>query len=647
MRTSTIPLAGFVVALICLVSFITMAQVSSQESPIMDELAHIPAGYGYVRYLDFRLNPEHPPLVKALAGIPLLFAGVKFPTDHSSWQTDVNGQWEAGNQFFYFSGNDADRLVQTARYGPIVLTLLLIVLIYAWSAELMGRWWALLPTLLFGLSPHVLAHGHYVTTDIAAAFGVVLATYYFIRMLHSPTKRSVLFAGLAFGIAQSGKFSAVLLVPYFLVLAAIYGGAQGFRAAQGMERFSRWKTIAAAKMRHIARTIVVITLGYLIVVYPLYALFTVNYPIEKQTSDTSTILASFAGGPTPDGAVCKPARCLADLNVWMAGNPVARPFGEYMLGVLMVLQRSAGGNTNYFLGEVSASGWHYYFPVVYAAKEPLPTLILVLAALLGGLVALWRAVKTSGWRFFRRLIDWLGVNFAEFAMLLFIAFYWAWSIKSPLNIGFRHLFPTLPFIYILAAEFWRQFTTSVSIPRAATLVGALLHGTRAVLFSSLKYLATVVLVVWFLLSVLAGYPYYLSYFNEFAGGTMGGYRLVTDSNYDWGQDLARLREFVAAHPEIDRIGVDYFGGGNPKYYLGNKEENWWSARGNPVNENIHWLAVSVNSLQGAMQKGVPGFERKSEDEYRWLTELRPQKPGMGNVPEPDYRVGTSIFVYKL
>ena len=38
----------------------------------MDELAHIPAGYGYIHNFDYRLNPEHPPLVKALAMFPVL-----------------------------------------------------------------------------------------------------------------------------------------------------------------------------------------------------------------------------------------------------------------------------------------------------------------------------------------------------------------------------------------------------------------------------------------------------------------------------------------------------------------------------------------------------------------------------------------------
>jgi hypothetical protein len=170
---------------------------------------------------------------------------------------------------------------------------------------------------------------------------------------------------------------------------------------------------------------------------------------------------------------------------------------------------------------------------------------------------------------------------------------------------------------------------------------------KAVFTSSLKYLAFIFLVAWFVFEAAAGAPYYLSYFNQLGGGTHFGYRYVTDSNYDWGQDLLRLKQFVASHPEIEKIGVDYFGGGNPGYYLGTKNENWWPAKGNPADKGIHYLAVSVNSLQGATQETVPGFVRKPEDEYRWLTDLRPPKPGMGNVPDPDYRIGTSIFVYKL
>jgi O-antigen ligase/TolA-binding protein len=66
----------------------------------------------------------------------------------------------------------------------------------------------------------------------------------------------------------------------------------------------------------------------------------------------------------------------------MSEKRITQPLAEYMLGVLMVMQRSSGGNTGYFLGEVSSSGWWYYFPILFIFKEPLPSLILILLAFL-------------------------------------------------------------------------------------------------------------------------------------------------------------------------------------------------------------------------------------------------------------------------
>ena len=37
-----------------------------------DELTHIASGYSYIHEGDFRMNPEHPPLIKEIAAIPLL-----------------------------------------------------------------------------------------------------------------------------------------------------------------------------------------------------------------------------------------------------------------------------------------------------------------------------------------------------------------------------------------------------------------------------------------------------------------------------------------------------------------------------------------------------------------------------------------------
>ena len=81
--------------------------------------------------------------------------------------------------------------------------------------------------------------------------------------------------------------------------------------------------------------------------------------------------------------------------------------------------------------------------------------------------------------------------------------------------------------------------------------------------------------------------------------------------------MKRLAAFVK-EKNIEKIAVEYFGGGDVKYYLGDKAEIWQSSRGNPKDIGIEWLAVSVNNLEGALAKTAVGFARNPEDEYPWL-----------------------------
>ncbi|MBI4085173.1 MAG: glycosyltransferase family 39 protein [Candidatus Liptonbacteria bacterium] len=638
----------FVLALILAVSLSLMLWASSGDSAIMDELAHIPAGYGYVNNLDYRLNPEHPPLVKALSAIPLVFSDLNFPTTQNSWKNEVNGQWTMGTSFLYESGNDADYILRSARIAPIFLTLILIILIYVWSAKLLGNWWGLLSAFMFGLSPTILAHGHYVTTDIGAAFGIALSTYFFIKFLFSPSLWRLFAAGLAFGAAQLMKFSAALLIPYLAVVMLFFFVYMVCKDWEKTAAGARLKRFSLRAFRYFKSLIIIFVVGYIVIVYPAYFIFTLNYPAEKQASDTEFILTSFAGGPTPAGEICSPARCLADLDIWMSRNWITRPFAEYLLGLLMVIQRSDGGNTNYFMGEVSSAGSPAYFPTVYLLKETIPALIIIftgfLLAAISALKKFFGGIRNAIKYFFT---DYIGSNFAEFSMFVFVLFYWLYSVKSPLNIGVRHLIPTFPFIYILAASAWKRWLYSGLALELKPLSERIVSSVKSIGPLFLKFSFLMVLLFWVALETAGNAPYFLSYFNEAGGGTVGGYRFVTDSNYDWGQDLLRLQKFVDRHPEIDKIAIDYFGGGNPKYYLGNKEVDWSSSKGNPATQSMHWLAVSVNTLQGAIQPLAPGQTRNSADEYGWLNSIRAREPGLGGLPLPNFRAGTSIFVYKL
>jgi hypothetical protein len=358
----------------------------------------------------------------------------------------------------------------------------------------------------------------------------------------------------------------------------------------------------------------------LVLIWVTYVPLVSNYPMERQLRDAQFILTSYGFRPA------------VNLDLALIQHPLTRPLGQYLLGVLMVQQRSAGGNTAYFLGEVSAAGSRGYFPLLYLIKEPLALHVLTLVALLVALKEMRSSRRElsgeSAWRAVRR---WVENHFIEFTALSFVAFYWAVSIKSPLNIGVRHILPTFPFVYVLVAK---KLTAWLRQHESVNPLGWLewLKNLYQLYVKAIpKYLLVAVLLLWMTAETLMAFPDFLSYYNELGGGSENGYRVAVDSNYDWGQDLKRLRDFVLQN-RIEKIALDYFGGGNPRYYLGESFEPWWSSRG-PAQG---WFAISATLRQGAFGIPVPGFTRKPEDSYEWLKHY-----------EPPARAGYSIFIYRL
>jgi len=475
-----------------------------------------------------------------------------------------------------------------------------------WARRLYGNKVGLLTLFFFCLSPTFIAHSRYVTTDLAAAFGFFIGLVSFIKFLEHQDRKHLIITGIAFGIAQLLKFSVFLLVPIYILLAIIWVFVINY--TRGFKYLLReWVKILAK--------LLLIGLMGIAIIWLVYLCHTWNYPPERQAADTEFILQSFGIKP------------LAELTVWMADKPILRPIAQYLLGLLMVIQRAAGGNTTYFLGQVSASGWWYYFPVVYLLKETLAFHILTIIALI---FAIHCVVKTQD-KGFKPCIEWIQDNFALFTAILFIVIYWGYSMQSNLNIGVRHILPTFPFIYLLVSREIVRWLYGYNFLAPRNILEWLQFLYKRYIKSAPKYIAVAGLLFWMSIAAISAFPYYLSYFNLLVGGTKNGYKYVVDSNYDWGQDLKRLADFVNKN-NIEKIRVDYFGGGSPSYYLKDKYEPWWSSRGRPQG----WFAVSINQLQGAQAKPVKGFVIKPEDSYSWLQNEKPVA-----------RAGTSIFIYRL
>jgi hypothetical protein len=578
----------------CLLLLVFVLTITSMagDSATMDEVAHLPAGYSYLSQKDMRLNPEHPPLIKDFAGFPLLFIKeIKFPSEIKDWQEDINGQWGFGYHFLYKAGNPADKMIFWGRLPMVLILILLGFYIFKWTRELFGNKAALLALFFFSFSPTFLAHSRLVTTDVGAAAGAFIATYYFIKFLRNPRKRNIILAGLSFGAAMLCKFSLVLLVPFFALITLIW-------ASVCSQNKPKTKTI----FKYIGLALLVGIIG-MILIWPVYQYHVWDYPPAKQVKDTEFLLSSFGN------------RNLANLVAWAADKPIIRAYAQYALGLLLVMQRGAGGHTTYFLGEISAAGWKNYFPIVYAIKVPLAFHILTVFSLL---YAAWLIKKPFWQNAFSRFVDWTKNHFTELSLLLFIGIYWAASLYANLNIGVRHLLPAFPFVFLLVSGFTASWLKNP--------------------YLKLKYCLLAILLLWQASSVLLIYPHFLAYFNELAGGPNHGYVYTVNSNLDWGQDLKRLKNWVENPPageEIDKIYVDYFGGGDAQYYLKEKFAPWSGTRDPEEFPKGNYLAVSATFLQGGRGKPAPGFDQPT-GYYQWL-----------NNYQPVAKIGYSIFVYYI
>lgn len=615
--------AFLIVTAILTFHFVLSLVVSNQESMTFDEKAHIPAAYSYVRYGDMRLNPEHPPLLKDLAGLPLLFLQPAFPLASKEWQSGVNEQWAVGDMFVNCTRpdvacNDADTILFWSRIPITLIGVALGIVLFLWTRELAGTLAGLFAVTLYAFDPNIIAHNHYVTTDIGIAAFLFFAFYSFIRFLKNPSFKNILLAGIFLGLAELTKFSAVLLFPIFGLFAILYGFSKQKLTDDTRSMFAFKLHSALEYAFKYAGSVIVCFL----LIWIFYFMNTLSMPGEKLSENA---LAAFPHTT----AVGKFA---IDFVTATSQSPFLKPLSEYFLGVFMVFGRVAGGNTHYFLEQVSNQASPWYFPIVFLLKETLPFLLLLF---LTSFYALYRMGKTlvkeksAAFSFLARSFQ---NNTAIYLAVFFILLYSYMSITGNLNIGLRHLFPILPLLYMLTAkttfDFYRRHENDKI--------------TRQILACILGGLTLSIIAI-----PILSYPSYLSYFNAAAGGHLNGYKYVTDSNYDWGQDLKRLGKWVEFYNStcqskivgscadisrgrpIDKIRVDYFGGASPAYYLGDKYIPWHSYN----DPEPGWYALSAGFIQESSY--APNL-KPGDKTYTWRF---------------DYplitRAGDSIFVYYI
>ncbi|HID63048.1 MAG TPA: hypothetical protein EYP49_09955, partial [Anaerolineae bacterium] len=332
-----------------------------QKSATFDEASHLSSAYEYLVTRVFRQHLDHPPLAAQIAAFPLLFLRLPLPTDEASQKSLIR----FGNRFVYRNVRDADTILLWGRLPVVLLIMLLGWAVFSWGRELYQHSGAgLLALFLCVFDPNILAHGRLATNDLAVTCFSFIAVYRFWKLLHSPSWANVIWAGLAFGVAQASKFSAVLLVPILIPLTAIW-------LLSGHEvrvPFPLPGSRLLARRPWLLRAYALVVI-ILIIFLIGFVLVWADYRFAVGRVLTETRKLSWLDERL-DGSRWEPA-----VRYLFWELPVPAP--KYFYGLAVKYTHTETGRPAFLMGKFSTEGWWYYFLVAFLIKTPIPLLILL------------------------------------------------------------------------------------------------------------------------------------------------------------------------------------------------------------------------------------------------------------------------------
>lgn len=498
--------ASIVVGVVGLLMVLSLQLALSvrQESQTWDEGDHIFAGYRSWTSADFGLNPEHPPLVKLVATMPLLRLPLQTPKlQDRDFKTEA---FLDGRDFLY--QNDADMILFRTRMAAALFTLLLALLVFLATREMFGTGAAFIALTLLVFEPNLLAHGAVVTTDVGLSCFMFGALYAFYRYVQAPSLARLIIVGVAAGLALTAKHTGLLVFPMLALLA--------FCEVVRNREVKGWsKETFARTARPAGRLAVALVITGLIAAGVLWASYGFRYNARPAGLEMNPSLANYT-------QKLKPHETWAVLTLarW-------RLLPESYLYGLTDVRWVADSMQTYILGKVYPHGVWFYFPVAFVIKSTLPFLILSLLAAV--------AIAT------RKLKRWREILLLTIPPVLFLAV----SMSSGLNIGVRHILPLYVFL-------------SVLIGGAAW---ALIRSDRRWGY------AIALLLLFHAVSSLRVFPSYIAYANELWGGPANTYKYLTDSNTDWAQQLKATKLYLDKRGVKD-CWIAYFAQGlvDPAYY---------------------------------------------------------------------------------
>ncbi len=379
--------------------------------------------------------------------------------------------------------------IRFARLASILATLLLNVFVYRWAHALYGTAAAIAVSILAVFSPNLIAHGTLATNDGYFALGVVMSLFFFRRYLLHPTFGNACLSAFTLAAAQLTKAFAIYLYPVvFAVLLLAWNDRKGRPALVNGKNVIAFVSIALS--------------CFLLVVNVGFCFDRTFTPLTSYHFDSK----SFVSVQKVPG---------------LRSLPMPLPYA-FLQGLDMLQYHDDSGLTYgkiYLLGEMrdpfdpNFRNFKSYYAVAMFFKEPIAVQILFVLGLL------WIGRNRS----YREFLTGEAVLLSA-AVLLFVWF----SLFRKSQLGIRNILPVVAIELIIAGAAFTAF--SEKLRRTQISLG--------------------LLVLWACVSTMSYYPNLIPYMNEWVLDRKQSYKILVDSNLDYGQEGDLVHEFLIQNPDV-------------------------------------------------------------------------------------------------
>ena len=461
----------FFLILIGLIGFAVLRSniATRLDSFTIDEAYHIGAGAAYVQTGDFRLNPEHPPLVKLWVGA--FVSSFDYQLSPYRALQDKADERKFVEEDVYLN-NDPDVIQSRSRTAMFALNSLLLFLFAVAARRVFGDIIALAATAFLVIDPTVAAHLPVVMTDLPVALLSTIAVLFALAAFRSWRAVDLIFAALALGLALSAKHSAVIT----MVAVAVIGIVMAIFWAKNIKNIVRLRRVGL---------VAAVLIGAMLVLWSFYLFRFSESPATSEEKFNRSLAEKISDVNSP--------RYRAGLNFMAQGRLFPR---AYTWGMADTIRAGAEGRTRsvFAFGNRYKKAPFYFFSGVIAVKLPLG--LLLLTAIGAGLLIARKIPREF-------VAPLLGVIGLAVLFLIVLATGSAYA-------GIRHALPVVPPLALLA---------SLAIYKAVKSKSYFLRGAVAVALIGALLSAIPVLRPW-------------EYYNETVGGTANAYKYFNDEGID-------------------------------------------------------------------------------------------------------------------